>query len=516
MNDYNDSIVDSAEVWIGDTEISKEEAMKDPSKRFYYLLQTFFKVARMTSKGNDFMIRLYFHAIMGAYLKDYTINKVAGVSDLRVPIIWIQNSSSGKSQLNKCSLDICRKIGIKAIEETSFTEAGMIGQFDRSKHDFNIKNNLKPGETSTSTKKDGTTRTVSYSPPVIYGDLYHYDLIFVDEGKILFQKTRYTESFLSVLQPAMDYPGKVRKKLAAEEPIEYDCACTLVVSTTEWGNVGYDVMSQGFFPRCLFYMKNLSISEYLDNVDGLYKTNFDDNLYRKRMTDFADAIEKHPVPVVRERRRIFVENEMMPLIHETVRSWFIKLSERLYGNEITIAKSFASRLQIFVFKIAGQVAVLNNKLNPHVPGNSVFLAGREEVDYAIGLTNSVFESLLNSLSVEEDTESSKMYSTIVRIISSMKSDRVDKLPRVKFIDYIMTYRSCGKQKANKIYSSMLSANYIKEEMSKEDKTTVVVPNWNIWLNKDKRRRGGNFNEKNDMSKTQSGDKGVELPDGFEM
>lgn len=503
MNDtyFEENITDTSEVWIGDKDISKEEAMHDVSKRFFYLLQTFFKTARMTSKGNDFMIRLYFHAIMGAYLKEYTVTKVAGVSDLRIPIIWIQNSSSGKSQLNKCALDVCRKIGVKAIEETSFTEAGMIGQFDRSKHDFNIKNNLHPGDTTVVNKKDGSSRTISYAPPVIYGDLYHYDLIFVDEGKILFQKTRYTESFLSVLQPAMDYPGKVRKKLAAEEPIEYDCTCTLVVSTTEWGNVGYDVMSQGFFPRCLFYMKNLSISEYLDNVDGLYRNKFDDIKYRNFMTDFADVIEKHPIPVTRERKRIFVDSELMPLIHDTVRSWFIKLSERLYGSEITIAKSFASRLQIFVFKIAGQMAVLNHRINPHIPGDSVFVAGREEVDYALGLTNSVFDSLLNSMSVEEDAESSKMYSTIIRIIGTMKKERLDKMPKSRFIDLIMTYRSCGKSKATRTYNGMLSANYVKEETSPENKSMMAIPNWNIWLNKDKKRTGGVIDEKDDLQET---------------
>ncbi|TRZ49314.1 MAG: hypothetical protein D4S01_08805 [Dehalococcoidia bacterium] len=515
--DNNESLMDTSEVFIGDEDITKEEAMADVSKRGLYLLQNFFRTARMTSKGNDFMIKLYFHAIMGAYLKEYTVTKVAGVSDLRVPVIWIQNSSSGKSQLNKCALDICRKIGVNAIEETSFTEAGMIGQFDKSKHDFNIKNNLRPGENQTINKKDGTTRTVTYSPPVIYGDLYHYDIIFVDEGKILFQKTRYTESFLSVLQPAMDYPGKVRKKLAAEEPIEYDCGCTLVVSTTEWGNVGYDVMSQGFFPRCLFYMKNLSIQEYLQNVDGLYRNKFDDYKYRNLMGDFADMIERHPIPITRDRKRIFVDNELMPLIHESVRAWFIKLSERLYGSEITIAKSFASRLQIFVFKIAGQMAVLNHKTNPHIPGDAVFIAGRDEVDYALGLTNSVFDSLLNTMSVEEDSESSKMYSTIIKVIGIMKKECVEKIPKSRFIELIMSTRTCGRTKAVRTYNAMLSANYLREEIDPVDKSLVTLPNWSIWINKDKEKMGGIYNGKeDDMQETQSGDQGAELPDGFEM
>ena len=73
-------------------EITFVDVENDTSKRFEYLLQEFMKGGKMKSKGNDHMVQLYFHAILGAYLKNYTVVKSGGMSDLRCPIVWIQNS----------------------------------------------------------------------------------------------------------------------------------------------------------------------------------------------------------------------------------------------------------------------------------------------------------------------------------------------------------------------------------------------------------------------------------------
>jgi len=45
----------------------------------------------MKSVNNDFMLQLYFHSLMGAYLKRYSVSKTAGYTDMRIPLIWIQN-----------------------------------------------------------------------------------------------------------------------------------------------------------------------------------------------------------------------------------------------------------------------------------------------------------------------------------------------------------------------------------------------------------------------------------------
>jgi len=61
---------------------------------------------------------------------------------MRIPLIWIQNSGSGKSQMNKYTIDVANRIGVKATEVTYFSEAGLIGTYDRKAHEFNTSNNL--------------------------------------------------------------------------------------------------------------------------------------------------------------------------------------------------------------------------------------------------------------------------------------------------------------------------------------------------------------------------------------
>jgi hypothetical protein len=87
------------DVNIGDKIITKEEMIKNPSKRGLYLMQRFFKAGLMRSKYNNTMMQLYFHSLMGAFLKDYSVVKPGGLTDLRVPIIWIQNCLDGNTKI---------------------------------------------------------------------------------------------------------------------------------------------------------------------------------------------------------------------------------------------------------------------------------------------------------------------------------------------------------------------------------------------------------------------------------
>ena len=264
--------------------ISKEEVLKNPKgKRFKYLLNTFLKAGRMKSVNNDFMLQLYFHAMMGAYLKRYSVAKTAGYTDMRTPLIWIQNSGTGKSQMNKFTIDTAKKLGIKATEVTYFSEAGLIGTYDRKSHEFNVSNNLSKFENPQNEKGK------KYKDPVVRGDLFYYDMVFIDEGKILFQKNSHAENILSILQPALDYPGRVRKKLAGTEPVEYDCDSTLIISTVPFRELNPELMLQGFFPRCLFYQKNIGINERLENMRQM-NTIFDDIAYNKLLDDMASVV----------------------------------------------------------------------------------------------------------------------------------------------------------------------------------------------------------------------------------
>ena len=429
--------VDFAEIWLGEDIPTKEEAMLDVSKRFNYMLQEYYRAAVMKSKHNDPMVRLYFHSMMGAYFKNYTMIKPGGMTDLRIPIIWVQNSGSGKSQMNKATMDFCKQaLGLEVTDSTKFTEAGLIGSFDKSKHEHNVKNNLHPGEETIRLDKNGNSKTIRYEIPVIYGDLKNFDMLFVDEAKILFEKSRHTEDILSVLQPALDFPGRVRKKLAAEIPIEYDCNCTIVASTVEWGDVGKDIMSQGYFPRCVFYARNLSISEQMNiQSDLLRKGNYDDIEYGKHITNFKSMIEEHKYPLTRDRRRIELAKPCFSIIAEKNDQWFKTIQEKLYGQDAKVVQALTARLHVFIFKFAGQMAIINNRrcLDPKYGSEIVFLAGVEEVEYACNVLDHLFQHLIENIALKGDNNDNSLYTTMSSIAITLSKMRITEINKSEFI-----------------------------------------------------------------------------------
>jgi hypothetical protein len=501
----NESIIDSTSTFIGENDITKAEAMADVSKRFFYMQQLFFRAGKMKTKMNDVMIQLYFHAVVGAYLKEYTIIKGGGVADLRIPLIWVQNSRSGKSQLNNVAIDVSKRIGMKAVESTEFSTPGMIGTFDRAKHDHNVKNNLHPGDDMMVTDKNGNTKRKAYQVPITYGDMFYNDLIFIDEAKILFEKSKFTENILSVLQPALDYPGRIRKKLSAEEPIEYDCTCTVVASTVEWGRVGMDIMSQGYFPRCLFYSKSLSIRDYKDMATALTELTFNEEAYHSFINDFAEVIEKHKFPLNRDRKKIMVRPECLEVINSSVQKWFDMIGDKLYGSEAHVAKPFASGLHQFIYKIAGQMAVLNHKINPNVVTETVYIVGMEEVEYAINILDLLFGRLISTMSIEETQEDKNLYSTSISVMKMMCEQDLNEIPKREVMKMLMTIRSVGRQKAVKLYTVLCSANFFHEKAGPAGEV-MVVPNWKLWLEKDNRVpkdvTGGIKDDKTNMQEAQ--------------
>jgi len=430
--------------------ITKEEVLKDPTgKRFKYLLNKFFEAGRMKTVNNDFMLQLYFHSMMGAYLKRYSVAKTAGYTDMRVPLIWIQNSGSGKSQMNKFTIDVCNRIGVKATEVTYFSEAGLIGTYDRKSHEFNTTNNL--------TKIDNPQNEKGkvYKDPVVKGDLFYYDLVFIDEGKILFQKNSHAENILSILQPALDYPGRVRKKLAGLEPVEYDCDSTLVISTVPFKELNPELMLQGFFPRCLFYQKHIGINERLKNIKEMSKI-FDDVKYNSLISDMYEVI-KHPNPnyeMGRDRLKVKIKSQIVvDMVNEATERWFL-MSREYTGVESQVLQAIISRLNVFIFKIAGQLAVIDNIIdNEDHSGYKTYLIQPDHIQYAIDLLDKILGMLKSRMSfkkTKEDQSSLYRYGKITK--SFIKHNKIY-VSKVELINLYINIFNTTKQKAIKMFES---------------------------------------------------------------
>lgn len=430
--------------------ITKEEVLRNPTrKRFKYLLNKFLEAGRMKTVNNDFMLQLYFHSLMGAYLKRYSVAKTAGYTDMRVPLIWIQNSGTGKSQMNKFTIDVANRIGVKATEVTYFSEAGLIGTYDRKSHEFNTTNNLSKIDNPQNEKGK------VYKDPVVKGDLFYYDLVFIDEGKILFQKNSHAENILSILQPALDYPGRVRKKLAGLEPVEYDCDSTLVISTVPFKELNPELMLQGFFPRCLFYQKSIGITERLKNVKEMNKI-FDDVKYNSLINDIHDII-KHPNPnyeIGRDRLKVKIRSQIVvDMVNEATEKWFL-MSRDYTGVESQVLQAIISRLNVFIFKIAGQMAVLDNIIDTEdVSGYKTYLIEPEHVQYSIDLLDKILAILKSRMSFKKTKEDQSLLYRYGKITKNFIKHNKMYVTKIELINLYINIFNTTKQKAIKMFES---------------------------------------------------------------
>jgi DNA-directed RNA polymerase subunit F len=470
------------DVNIGDSIITKEEVKRNVSKRGLYLMQRFFKAGMMRSKYNNIMMQIYFHSLMGAFLKDYSVVKPGGLTDLRIPIIWIQNSRSGKSQMNKFMVDLAHRIGVSAVVDTGITEAGLIGTYDGHKHEWNVKNGLTKGTTKIKKLKGGEEVTLQYQDPVIRGDLGKEDIVLIDEAKIILQANKYSENLLSTLQPALDHPGKVRKKLSHEEPIEYDCECTLVSTTTDFKELSADLLKQGFFARCLLFNRKLSVQQLRQMHQLVSKDFFDDVIYRKTLDEFSDIIENSNFPILRERRRIVISDDLLALSSDTIQKWFAMIETTMYGSELEVMQSLASGMSVFIFKIAGQMAVINNRIKNNETKNwpnVTFEVTEEDLRYAINLLNPLFVSLTQNIRVGDNPTDQITHSIAIRVMNEIvKYDKNKQMDKNTALDVIMKHSGCGLSKSRKYYQEMITANYISEK--KEGKIIIIIPNWYLW------------------------------------
>ena len=430
--------------------------------------------------------------MFGSKIKSIKKVGIKKTYDLRVPgndNFFLSNGilshNSGKSQLNKFGLDVCNKMGLMATEITQFTTTGLIGTFDRSAHEYNVKNGLsEANRESTPATSRSTPKT--YRSPVIYGDMYNYDILFIDEGKILFEQSQHTEQVLSVLQPALDYPGRVRKKLAAEQAIDYDCNCTLVTTTVEFGSLGVEILLQGFFPRCLFYQRKLSTHDYAMMHRQHHSHYFDVEEYNTTINNFVNALTTTKNPVSREPRRIVADQECLDSVKNMVMKWFRMAQENMYGTELQVLQAFISRLNIFAYKIAGQIAVVNNRMTnePHEHDRK-YVITHDEMGYAIDLVDGMFNRLIDTMHLSATNADRNSYSLVMAIMGTLNNMKKKEGSKTEIINIIMNRKKSGRIKAQKEYADLISSNLMHEKRG-EGNTTIATPNWALWYEKNAR------------------------------
>jgi len=416
----------------------------------YPLRELFRHLVSLNSVDNDKVAELYFHALLGAMLKNVRIIK-GGSSfiDLRIPIVWIQNSRTGKGALNKTLHSIAGKLGLNVTTTTEVTTAGMVGKIDDKAEEYNTKYGLSPEIPFVEIKN----KMYEYRDPVVRGDLGNYDIIIIDEAKILLEPTKYTEQLLTVLQPVMDSPGWVRKKLSSRYAVEYGCSPTIIATTYFFNSIKDVIANQGFFQRVAFYIRDLDVETILnmrnEAMQIAQKGSVDK--YQKLEKIF---IERMLTEVNTEEQEIFIHPETFPVLEKLRKSFFEKIQKSLTGAELRAALSFSNTIEELVLKISGHYAVIRGE--KEIRTNVVLISYK--------FVKNVISTILDKMEIEEDKNKSRHIDTIKRVYN----DCPQPITKTAFYAVLQKRLKIGKNKAGKIVNRLIRENYLYEEKGEKN------------------------------------------------
>ena len=400
--------------------------------------------SKLNSVHNELPAELYFHALMGAWLKNIRILRAGFIrGDLRTSILWVQQSRSGKGVLNKVLTDICEKLGVTVVTETEITTAGLIGYPDEEAQKYNLLHNLTE-EDPVKEGKNGASYV--WQDPMVKGDLGDYEIIIIDEAKVLLEPTKFTEQLLTVLQPVLDSPGWVRKKLRSKIAVEYQCSPTIIATTYYFESMQGVIANQGFFQRVAFYKRDLSSKEILEMRDKQAQNANDEATkeYKIKLKKFISMMQQ----ISRDEQIIKLSNGANKCLKKLRYKYFDQIVKDLTGNELKAAQSFSNTIEELTIKIAGQYAVIS--------GKKIIDAGN--IAQAYFLAKKVIDTVITKIEIREKVDEEKEIKAIMMLLK--KYDR--KVTKMQFYKVMGSQLNWSFNKCQKKLSKLIDGNYIEE------------------------------------------------------
>lgn len=309
----------------------------------------FVKLAGLVSVDNDTAARMMFYSVMGAYFKNVRISFGSANKDIRLSLIWLQTSRSGKGQLMNVAKDLCDSLRISYCENTDFTTAGLIGSINDKKQDHNIKYNLSPENPMSDDGKH------AYQEPYDFGDLSNYDIVFIPEAKKAFNKRNFSEDLLTDLQPTLDYPGHVRKSLKAGA-IEYNCAPTYILTTYQYQGLTKSITEQGFFQRCQFLLRTLTaedITNMRSKQDDLLNPEIKPKYEQLRNELVKKILNLHKL----QKTVLTVSPQALALKKKLMNMFLNTIKKEISGEKFSVAMSFTQTVDDIILKTAAMKCI---------------------------------------------------------------------------------------------------------------------------------------------------------------
>ena len=432
---------------------------EDKIMKYEELHLLFREMAACNSAMNPLPATLYFHTLMGAFFKNKSISWGITNKDMRIHPFWVQDSRTGKGALNKVLKIIVEAIGVSCVIETDITDisSALIGTYNHDNHKFNQDHGLS--RIVPLIPKKGGKGAWEYKEPIERGDLGTYDIVIIDEGKIFFQSQN--EKTLTVLQPALDFPGHVRKKMRGTTVIEYDCDATLVTTTIPFDQMKRSIIDQGFFQRSLLFIRRLSASQIhqmrkearkLKNPEHRQK-------FKTLLVQFKEKISK----LNRDEEIIFVDDKAVGVLNKFSDELFSTVQQRIVGPEAISILSFSQTFEDFSLKIAGHIALIEGRK----------IVTDKDIERTFYIAKNFFDTIINEIEVGIEKEEKEKYEKYFEFIK--KVIVVGKAP-IKLSDSVELVRknfNVSASTARKKIEQLKDMNYIKFDDGNKFNTKYV-------------------------------------------
>ena len=387
------------------------------------LRQLFMELLALNSADNEDAAEMYFHSYIGAYLNKVKITDGISNKDLRVSTVWVQTARSGKGRMNKAFKRICDETGVLCQIITQYTEAGLIGTIDEEAVKHNDKY-IGEGLCETTPEvivKDpkGNDKAVQWRDPVIRGDAGNYDILIFDEMQILLEPKKENQEILLTLQPALDCPPYVRKKLRSKYPIEYSNPITIIGTTYPFMSIPKILATGGFLQRTFILFRKLTITEVKAMKNAQQKL-FDPavpKLFEQKLEIFKDRMSK----IGRTERLLVLEPAArLEILH--IGEYFIDMIQNRKGVGREALLSFANTVEETCLKIAAQYVVIH--------GNQKTISAHD-IKRNYEVAKRFMEILVNKIDVREDKETEQEIQKVIgafkRAITLKQRDYLSKL-----------------------------------------------------------------------------------------
>lgn len=221
-----------------------------------------YKINKQLDEHNTHIGIGSWYVMLSQYFKDmFVIRNSPHNTPLRFSLFIIQDSRSGKNTNVNVIMRIAKRLGLKKVSPTSFTEKAILGMADTSaiEHNHKIRAKIK--------KDDGKYDESDLRDEFKKGLMENYDIILVEEAKNLFMGG-HKDNLTIYIQEILDPKGEINVSTGTNGEWTRPVDCSFIMTTIPFESQDVEKrINDGFFQRFAMMKRKVEKKEFDERHD---------------------------------------------------------------------------------------------------------------------------------------------------------------------------------------------------------------------------------------------------------